>query len=330
MLFRDCQLLFFVEYLILSWPLFVCYRNGSHISLSKEEGPKLNGIHDGNPCNSSTTFLKGSKDNLQKNGYVHPLNGALKQANSSCSKSTHQGAEFRYPQTKAEEMGTSSCSSPGGLASDFTASLTSTSLPQSPSRATHHERISDSFMLSEPSSETITSIQEKQVYSEKLLGQDQISQVRLNGSHHITSNVTLTGKHTAQGPETGIISEFFSRSRLHHISTWRNEFSEYVNTLQSRRRAAGGAVFPGKDKLKKLTNDRSAGNGINCSLCVLFVSEFYCDPKNSCSVCLVLFFSVLQWFAVCVRTRLIKMYFSLPVLTPRDLTFLCPATAGHK
>ncbi|KAM9487515.1 DNA repair protein REV1 isoform 1-T1 [Clarias gariepinus] len=250
--------------------------NGSHISLSKEEGPKLNGIHDGNPCNSSTTFLKGSKDNLQKNGYVHPLNGALKQANSSCSKSTHQGAEFRYPQTKAEEMGTSSCSSPGGLASDFTASLTSTSLPQSPSRATHHERISDSFMLSEPSSETITSIQEKQVYSEKLLGQDQISQVRLNGSHHITSNVTLTGKHTAQGPETGIISEFFSRSRLHHISMWRNEFSEYVNTLQSRRRAAGGAVFPGKDKLKKLTNDRSAGTSFMpapqvCQSCILHV-----------------------------------------------------------
>uniref|UniRef100_A0A8K9V5S0 DNA repair protein REV1 n=1 Tax=Oncorhynchus mykiss TaxID=8022 RepID=A0A8K9V5S0_ONCMY len=30
----------------------------------------------------------------------------------------------------------------------------------------------------------------------------------------------------------GIISEFYSHSRLHHISTWRSEFSEYVNMLQ--------------------------------------------------------------------------------------------------
>ncbi|KAG7331285.1 hypothetical protein KOW79_005254 [Hemibagrus wyckioides] len=216
--------------------------NGSHISVSKEEGPKRNGVHDGYTC-------KVSKDHLQKNGYVHPLNGALKQQdNVSCSKSTHQGAEFRCPQPKSEETWTSSCSSSTGLASDFTASIASTSLLASP-RAGHHEL---------PSA-TVAALQEKQVDSEKSLGRDQISRVRLNGDYHNTSNVTLTAKQSAQGPETGIISEFFSHSRLHHISTWRNEFSEYVNTLQSRRRAAGGAVFPGKDKLKKLRSDHCAG-----------------------------------------------------------------------
>uniref|UniRef100_A0A8B9LRZ0 DNA repair protein REV1 n=1 Tax=Astyanax mexicanus TaxID=7994 RepID=A0A8B9LRZ0_ASTMX len=76
------------------------------------------------------------------------------------------------------------------------------------------------------------------------------SRVRLNGSHHIASDFTLndsnhqTGKSPAKGSEAGIISEFFSHSRLHHISTWRNEFSEYVNTLQSRRRAAGSSSMP--------------------------------------------------------------------------------------
>uniref|UniRef100_A0A6Q2XM41 DNA repair protein REV1 n=1 Tax=Esox lucius TaxID=8010 RepID=A0A6Q2XM41_ESOLU len=50
----------------------------------------------------------------------------------------------------------------------------------------------------------------------------------------------------------GIISEYYSHSRLHHISTWRNEFSEYVNTLQSSRRATGGANFPGRDRLRRL------------------------------------------------------------------------------
>lgn len=189
------------------------------------------------------------------------MNGALKhQDNVSCSKSTRQGAEFRRSQPKTEEMGTSSITTSGGLASDFTASIGSTSLPPSPSRATHHEQSSDSSMLSEPPSATIAAIQEKQVDSERSLGQDQISRVRLNGSHHVASTVTLTGKQSAQGPETGIISEFFSRSRLHHISTWRNEFSEYVNTLQSRRRSAGGAMFSGKEKLKKLRTDQCAGN----------------------------------------------------------------------
>ncbi|KAF4087241.1 hypothetical protein AMELA_G00093360 [Ameiurus melas] len=248
--------------------------NGSHLSFSKEEGPKLNGVHDG--YSSAVTFLKGSKDHLQKNGYVHPLNGALKQNNVSCSKSTPQGAEFGYPQPKAEEMGTSSCPPSGGLASDLTASVASTSLALSPSRPTRHERISDSSTLSESPSATITAIQEKQVHSGRSLGQDQISRVRLNGSHRIASNVTLTAKQSAQGSETGIISEFFSHSRLHHISTWRNEFSEYVNTLQSRRRAAGGAVFSGKDKLKKLRTDHCAGTSFMpapqvCQSCILHV-----------------------------------------------------------
>ncbi|XP_060785615.1 DNA repair protein REV1 isoform X2 [Neoarius graeffei] len=251
--------------------------NGSHINFSKEEGPKLNGVHEGHTCNSSAvTFLKGSKDRLQKNGYVYPMNGALKhQDNVSCSKSTCQGTEFRCPQPKTEEMGMSSSTISGGLASDV-APIGSTSLPPSPSRATHHEQISDSSMLSEPPSAAIAAIQEKQVDSERSLGLDRMSRVRLNGSHHVASTVALTGKQSAQGPEPGIISEFFSRSRLHHISTWRNEFSEYVNTLQSRQRSAGGAVFSGKERLKKLRTDHCAGTSFMpapqvCQSCILHV-----------------------------------------------------------
>uniref|UniRef100_A0AAY5K207 DNA repair protein REV1 n=1 Tax=Esox lucius TaxID=8010 RepID=A0AAY5K207_ESOLU len=57
---------------------------------------------------------------------------------------------------------------------------------------------------------------------------------------------------SAKAKTGGIISEYYSHSRLHHISTWRNEFSEYVNTLQSSRRATGGANFPGRDRLRRL------------------------------------------------------------------------------
>uniref|UniRef100_A0A3P8V145 DNA repair protein REV1 n=1 Tax=Cynoglossus semilaevis TaxID=244447 RepID=A0A3P8V145_CYNSE len=52
--------------------------------------------------------------------------------------------------------------------------------------------------------------------------------------------------------QTGdLISEYYSRSRLHQISTWRNGFSEYVNELHCKRKAAGGASFPGKERLRK-------------------------------------------------------------------------------
>uniref|UniRef100_A0A6Q2Y0D0 DNA repair protein REV1 n=1 Tax=Esox lucius TaxID=8010 RepID=A0A6Q2Y0D0_ESOLU len=98
------------------------------------------------------------------------------------------------------------------------------------------------------------------------------SSVRLNGSHHnafpphpgvmetnslsanpVSSNSAPSDSdhQSAKAKTGGIISEYYSHSRLHHISTWRNEFSEYVNTLQSSRRATGGANFPGRDRLRR-------------------------------------------------------------------------------
>ncbi|XP_071333938.1 DNA repair protein REV1 [Trachinotus anak] len=104
------------------------------------------------------------------------------------------------------------------------------------------------------------------------------SPIRLNGSHHnaFSSNPASTNIITKPSPSTDkasssssssssslksstqlraqtgdLISEYYSRSRLHQISTWRNGFSEYVNELHSKRKAAGGASFPGKDRLRK-------------------------------------------------------------------------------
>ncbi|XP_034041688.1 DNA repair protein REV1 [Thalassophryne amazonica] len=106
------------------------------------------------------------------------------------------------------------------------------------------------------------------------------SSVRLNGSHHTaflsdpvlfdTDNVTanpdshtdqtVSSKSSAQllAQTGGLISEFYSHSRYHQISTWRTGFSDYVNELHSRRRTAGGASFPGKEWLKKCAAQRSA------------------------------------------------------------------------
>ncbi|XP_049584982.1 DNA repair protein REV1 isoform X2 [Syngnathus scovelli] len=58
----------------------------------------------------------------------------------------------------------------------------------------------------------------------------------------------------------GLISEYYAHSRLHQISTWRTGFSEYVNELHNKRRASGGASFPGKERLRKLVEQRTFGS----------------------------------------------------------------------
>uniref|UniRef100_A0A3Q0T1W1 DNA repair protein REV1 n=1 Tax=Amphilophus citrinellus TaxID=61819 RepID=A0A3Q0T1W1_AMPCI len=110
------------------------------------------------------------------------------------------------------------------------------------------------------------------------------SPVRLNGNCHSTftsdsasiktSSVGGSSKSSAQLLEqTGsLISEFYSRSRLHQISTWRNGFSEYVNELHSKRKVAGGASFPGKERLRKSVAQRSGDLGcMSLKSCILHV-----------------------------------------------------------
>ncbi|XP_074551111.1 DNA repair protein REV1 [Halichoeres trimaculatus] len=107
------------------------------------------------------------------------------------------------------------------------------------------------------------------------------SSLRLNGSHHnaFSSNPTSlnttnmlakpdppseksssSSKSSTQllAQTSGLISEFYSHSRLHQISTWRSGFSEYVNELHSKRKTAGGTSFPGKDRLRKSLGQRLA------------------------------------------------------------------------
>ncbi|XP_037542483.1 DNA repair protein REV1 [Nematolebias whitei] len=123
------------------------------------------------------------------------------------------------------------------------------------------------------------------------------SSVRLNGSHHdafssdltFLSTTSITAKPDPPTNETssktsellleqtgGLISEYYSHSRLHQISTWRVGFSEYVNELHSKRKSTGGTSFPGKDRLRKFIARRSAdGQGTSAlgsiKSCILHV-----------------------------------------------------------
>lgn len=90
------------------------------------------------------------------------------------------------------------------------------------------------------------------------------SPVRLNGCHNSKFSASTASRSTTENASSscktpvqllaqtsGLISEFYSHSRLHQISTWRSSFSEYVNELHSRRKAAGAQSFPGKERLRK-------------------------------------------------------------------------------
>uniref|UniRef100_A0A1A8JYG9 DNA repair protein REV1 n=1 Tax=Nothobranchius kuhntae TaxID=321403 RepID=A0A1A8JYG9_NOTKU len=103
------------------------------------------------------------------------------------------------------------------------------------------------------------------------------SSVRPNGSHRdafssdlsFLGTASVTAKPDPPASESpskasehlleqtgGLISEFYSHSRLHQISTWRISFSEYVNELHSKTKAPGVAPYPGRDRLKKFTSQR--------------------------------------------------------------------------
>lgn len=91
---------------------------------------------------------------------------------------------------------------------------------------------------------------------------------KINGAHHSTVQGPSSTKSTSSVPalskaapsvpskpsDCSFISDFYSHSRLHHISTWKCELTEFVNTLQ--RQSSG--IFPGREKLKKMKTGRSA------------------------------------------------------------------------
>ncbi|XP_041128157.1 DNA repair protein REV1-like isoform X2 [Polyodon spathula] len=99
------------------------------------------------------------------------------------------------------------------------------------------------------------------------------SNIKLNGAHHLTVQEPLHAKSTselspsklstaglasspamARPGEPNFISEFYSHSRLHHISMWKCEFTDFVNMLQRQ----SNGLFPGREKIKKLSAERTS------------------------------------------------------------------------
>ncbi|KAK3098249.1 hypothetical protein FSP39_017616, partial [Pinctada imbricata] len=76
-------------------------------------------------------------------------------------------------------------------------------------------------------------------------------------------NATLTNrtnKSYAAGKagDPDYLSEFYNHSRLHHLSTWKTQWKDYVSKLQSQ-----DADFRGREKLAKLVYDKNVGGQIS-------------------------------------------------------------------
>ncbi|KAL3841317.1 hypothetical protein ACJMK2_019479 [Sinanodonta woodiana] len=59
-------------------------------------------------------------------------------------------------------------------------------------------------------------------------------------------NQTTTGHSMGRAGDPQFLNEFYSNSRLHHLSTWKSEFREYVNQLQKK-----GGDFIGRMRLQQ-------------------------------------------------------------------------------
>ncbi|XP_055086532.1 DNA repair protein REV1 [Periophthalmus magnuspinnatus] len=109
---------------------------------------------------------------------------------------------------------------------------------------------------------------------------------RLNGHYHNISDCSSVNKNDSfteqtlsksselQAQTDNLISEFYSHSRLHQISTWRTAFSEYVNELHCKRKTSDTTSFSGVDRLRKMKGQGSCasqGSSVTVKSCIFHV-----------------------------------------------------------
>ncbi|XP_012663393.1 DNA repair protein REV1 isoform X1 [Otolemur garnettii] len=189
-------------------------------------GRKQNGIP--HPKGSTAVF----------NGHTHSSNGALKTQDCLVPMGNSVASRLSPDSAQEEKAEKSSTDFRDCTLQQLQQSTTNTDALRNPHRT-------NSFSLSSLHSNT-----------------------KINGAHHSTVQGPSSTKSTSSVPtpskavpsvpskpsDCSFISDFYARSRLHHISMWKCELTEFVNTLQ--RQSSG--IFPGREKLKKMKTGRSA------------------------------------------------------------------------
>ncbi|KAM8975617.1 DNA repair protein REV1 isoform 2-T2 [Pelodytes ibericus] len=106
------------------------------------------------------------------------------------------------------------------------------------------------------------------------------SNTKVNGANHSLRGPSSTNSTTVLSPtravspllpktaDSNFISDFYAHSRLHHISTWKCEFTEFVRNLQTQTNGS----FPGSERLKRMKTGMYALELINkCHNCIIHV-----------------------------------------------------------
>ncbi|XP_048855251.1 DNA repair protein REV1 isoform X2 [Brienomyrus brachyistius] len=244
--------------------------NGTDLSL----GLRLNGMQKvgGDPPSlAPPSSIEGALERTLTNGHSHPMNGALKPHDpmqGPIPQDDWLSQRPRAPPPASHVTGTVETTHllpPGGQTispQDMTRQVLG---PEAGSTRTHAPQPSDP----------------KPALAQKLYPQAgnpegpptptrSVGRFRLNGAQHLTPqglnplpHITLNPGDSLGGEQvmgTDSISEYYSHSRLHHISTWRSEFSEYVSSLQYRTQTTGGTNFPGRERLRRQRMAQGAGS----------------------------------------------------------------------
>lgn len=255
-------------------------------------------INEMQECGREDPFPQVVTDSPLTNGHSHLVNGALKPEDLSPVTDEPFDKELRECTVR------SVAEKPLSPSAQFQTKPDPYEFPHSPPKQCH--QAPSEQRLKPPSStyEDTSKGAEAQPLPKQLLPQLHLcpeKTIRLNGSHHNafsseTASLNTTDITEKPDPRTDksssgsllvqtghLISEFYSRSRLHQISTWRIGFSEYVNELNSKRKAAGGASFPGKERLRKYVAQRftdSQGRNRKVPMLLFFVNVAFCYQKQ--------------------------------------------------
>lgn len=245
-------------------------------------------INEKQECGRENPFPQVAMESPLTNGHAHLVNGALKP--EDLSPATDEPFDKELPECTVRSAADKPLSPP----TQFQTKPDPYEFPHSPPKQC--QAVSEQRLKPPPSTyeETLKAAEAKTPLPPASQSFSHCP-FRLNGSYHnafSSEPASFNTTATADKPDpptdkssssessanllvqTGhLISEYYSRSRLHQISTWRIGFSEYVNELNSKRKAAGGASFPGKDRLRKYVAQRfTVSQGMNRSVPMLLLS----------------------------------------------------------
>lgn len=218
------------------------------------------------PSLGPSSIEGGALERTLTNGHSHPMNGALKPHDSMqgpIPQDDWLSQRPRAPPSNSHVIGTVETTHllpPGGQ----------TISPQDMTgRVLRPEAGSSWVHTPQPSDPKPPPVQKLHPQAGNYEGPPtpmrSVGRFRLNGAQQGLNpppHVTLNPGESLGGEQvmgTDSISEYYSHSRLHHISTWRSEFSEYVSSLQYRTQATGGTNFPGRERLRRQRMAHVAG-----------------------------------------------------------------------